>query len=102
MRTVQIRNTEGIQCNESTVGEPIENKIKRALENGEPIEDGSELIFTERQEGVQHEYNIRSDKWEMAIDAIGDKTKSQLARRKELLDKKKPPEKTPGEEPASQ
>nr|WAE43711.1 MAG: hypothetical protein [Microviridae sp.] len=87
MRVHEEPQIGGIECNESTTGEPIEHKIRRALENQEPIDETLDLIFTERRDGVKHEYNPRGDKWEEAIDAIGQKTKSQIAQRKEYLDK---------------
>nr|WAE43953.1 MAG: hypothetical protein [Microviridae sp.] len=89
MRNIQKPCNGSIRCNESTTGERIESKIKRALENQEPIDESVDLIFTERRDGVKHEYNPRGDKWEEAVEAIGQKTKSQLTQRKEILEKKK-------------
>jgi len=78
-----------IDCNESTVGEMLEDKIKRALENQEPMDESLDLIFTERADGVQYEYDPRGDKWEMAVEAMGNKNKSEIAKRTEILQKKK-------------
>ena len=33
-------------------GEYIEEKVRRITENGEPIEDGAPIIYTERKDGV--------------------------------------------------
>lgn len=88
MRNVTIPNPTTIECNESTEGESIEDKIKRAIENQEPIDDSVELIFTERNDGVGHLYNPRGDKWEEAVKAMGQNAKSKLAQRKEILEKK--------------
>lgn len=51
-------------------GETIENKVMRVTENNEPITDGAPLIFTAKKDGVQKGYDIRADKWDIAIDAM--------------------------------
>ena len=56
-----------VECVE---GEPIEWKIERIVSNKEPISDGAPEIFTERKEGVKSAYNIRTDRWEIATEAM--------------------------------
>lgn len=51
-------------------GEPIEKKCARIIENNEPITDGSPLVFTKRADGVRPEFNIRTDKWDIAQEAM--------------------------------
>ena len=51
-------------------GEYIEEKVRRIVESGEPIEDGAPIIYTERKDGVRPEYNIRTDRWDIAQDAM--------------------------------
>lgn len=51
-------------------GENIESKCERITENNEPISDGAELNYTQRKDGVLPEYNIRTDKWDVAQDAM--------------------------------
>lgn len=51
-------------------GEYIEEKVRRITENGEPIEDGAPIIYTERKDGVNPAYNIRTDRWEIAQNAM--------------------------------
>ena len=82
-------------------GEPIEHKIERIVSNKEPIKDWAPEIFTERKEGVKSAYNIRTDRWEVATEAM-DKvsgsiqakrdSKGKLKKSKEG-DKKEPEEK---------
>jgi len=55
---------------ETVEGEPIEHKIERIVSNKEPISDGAPEIFTERKEGVKSAYNIRTDRWEIASEAM--------------------------------
>lgn len=51
-------------------GETIEHKVQRIVLNKEPIEDGAEIIYTEKKDGVLPQYNIRTDKWEIAQNAM--------------------------------
>lgn len=51
-------------------GETIEHKVQRIVLNKEPIEDGAEIIYTEKKDGVLPQYNIRTDKWEIAQSAM--------------------------------
>ncbi|AXH77975.1 MAG: hypothetical protein [Microviridae sp.] len=68
-------------------GETIEIKVMRLLENKEPIKDGAPLIFTERKEGVLSAYNIRTDRWEVATEAMDLVNKSRIAKRDNLMPK---------------
>ena len=75
---------------ETTEGQSIELKMERILENKEPIEDGTPLIYTMRSDGVLPSYNIRTDRWEIAVEASGNIEKSYKAKREN--NNKKPEE----------
>lgn len=75
-----------IKRNTSYQGERIEEKIARIVNNKEPITDGAPIIYTDRSEGTRAEYNIRTDRWEVAVDAMDYVTKSQLAKREQRLE----------------
>ncbi len=68
-----------IRGRQKTEGETIEIKVSRLTQNKEPINDGAPLIFTERKDGVKAAYNIRSDRWEIATDAMDKIHKSKQA-----------------------
>jgi hypothetical protein len=70
-----------IRLNTSYQGERIEQKIQRIVNNKEPITDGAPIIYTERKEGVQPQYNIKTDRWEIALDAMTTVSKTQTAKR---------------------
>ena len=53
-----INNFGPIQTKE---GEYIEEKVRRVVNQNEPIEDGAPIIFQERGDGVKPEFNIRTD-----------------------------------------
>lgn len=67
--------------NNSLEGESIEAKVCRIVNNGEPISDGAPLIYTERKEGVKEEYNIRTDRFDIALNAMDYVTASNRAKR---------------------
>lgn len=56
--------------------ESLEKKLVRVLNNNEPITDASPEIYTNRDEGVQASLNPRTDKWEIACEAM-DKVSQQ-------------------------
>jgi len=74
-------NDTSLNVNISLEGETLETKIERITTNKEPIKDGAPLIYTERKDGVQPGYNIRTDRFEIAVDAMDKVTKSNLAKR---------------------
>ena len=43
-----------VECFE---GEQIEEKVRRIINNNEPITDGAPIIFTEKKDGVRPEHN---------------------------------------------
>ena len=69
-------------------GESIEEKVRRVVETKEPIEDGAPLIYTPKEDGVVAAYNIRTDRWEIAQDAMSIKYKAEIAKSKENADEK--------------
>ncbi len=75
------RHISKIGCVEKLEGEPIEYKIERIVNNKEPITDGAPAIYTERGDGVVSAYNIRTDRWEIAADAMSKVEKSITAKR---------------------
>ena len=51
-------------------GENILTKVRRILDENEPLTDGAPLIYTPKADGVKPEYDIRTDKWQIAINAM--------------------------------
>ena len=70
-----------IKYYETYEGETIEQKIERITNNQEPIKDGAPLIYTDRKDGVQAGFNIRTDRFEVAIDAMDKIQKTKIAQR---------------------
>ena len=63
-------------------GESIENKVRRITENNEPITDGAPIIYTNREDGVLPAYNIRTDRWDIAQNAMDAVNQANLAKSK--------------------
>lgn len=73
----------GFKINNSIEGETIEIKVQRIMNNNDAISDGAPIIYTERKDGVVPEYDIRSDRFEMAIEAMDKLHTDHLAKRME-------------------
>lgn len=80
----QQPDTTTIKWNTAYEGETIENKVRRILKTNEPISDIAPRIYTERKDGVLPEYNPRTDRFEVAIDAMDYVTASKLANREQF------------------
>lgn len=81
-------NSHSLIVNESYEAEPLEIKIEKVTQNAEPIDSTAPTIYTNRADGVQAGYNIRTDRWDVALDAMDKVSASHLAKRKEYLNKK--------------
>jgi hypothetical protein len=77
-----------LNVNEETEGESIEAQVRRLTNNKEPIKNASPLIYSERKDGVQPQFNIRNDKWEQMTETSDLSTKQQLAERQGRIDDK--------------
>lgn len=73
-----------LKVNTAKLGETIEQKVHRIVNNKEPIKDQAPLNYTERKDGINPDYDVRADKWERAIDAMGAVNKSKLTQRKSM------------------
>ena len=81
MKTTIIPNLLGrVQSVEIQEGETIETKVARITQNKEPITDSAPIIFTEKKDGVLPAYNIRTDRFDIALEAM-DKIGRSKARR---------------------
>lgn len=70
-----------LTVNESVTGVSIERKVEKITESKEPITDGAPLIFSERKEGVIAAYDVRTDRFEIALDAMDKIDASRRAKR---------------------
>lgn len=68
----------------STIGESIEEKIRKARTQGVKIDSVAPVIYTAKKEGVKPEYDVRTDRQEIALDAINKYQGSEQFKNMEL------------------
>lgn len=65
-------------------GRTLEQKIRKMIANGEPLGTGTDqaqIIFQERSAGVEAQYDIRTDRFDVAVDVADKVSKSKAAKR---------------------
>lgn len=87
MKRIKVKITETKRTVEPYEGETIEDKCSRITENKEPITDGAPIVHTKRADGVQAQYNIRTDKWDVALTAMDRVAESKKNKIKENMKK---------------
>ena len=75
-----FRQTTISRC-ETEPGQTIEERIERMKANKEPISDGAPLIYTDRKDGVLAGYDIRTDRFEVALGLQEKMEKSKAAKK---------------------
>lgn len=78
-KTIQPKTL--LKINTSIIGETIEKKMRRVVENKEAIKDGAPIIYTPREEGVNPAHNIRTDRFQIAAEKMDYISKSRIAKR---------------------
>lgn len=89
MKKVEIKHVSLIQKNESVEGISIEEKIRVALQDNTPIDGGSPLIYTKRADGVRPEYDIRTDRFDIAIEQADKLANAKLLARQKVIENEK-------------
>lgn len=69
--------------NESVEGQSIEEKMRQATMNGQPIESAAPLIYTDKKDGVLPQYDIRTDRWDIALNVTDKVARTQIAQTQE-------------------
>lgn len=90
MKHLEIKERKVINTSSLTyIGETITEKIRKVKTTGEAIESVSPIIYTERKDGVLPEYDIRSDKWDIAqksMQYVNDKKIEKRLEKQQKLD----------------
>lgn len=79
-KTIVYRGT-NLSLGEISRGERIETKVSRMMTNKEPITDGAPLLYEEELETMREGYDIRTDRWDVALMGKNSIQKAQLAKR---------------------
>lgn len=88
MKKRKIENRTYLRSNDSVQGEPIEHKIRRILQNNEPITDGAAIGYSDRKDGVLPQTDIRTDRFDVAIEAMDKHQKTAIATRMDNIKKR--------------
>lgn len=81
-------------CGKCYQGKSIEREIEEAVTQNAPIEKASPLLYTEKQEGVVADYDIRTDRWAIAQQAREKMAQARIAKRNEALKQTLSPDKS--------
>lgn len=71
-----------LNANTCIVGEMLCTKVSRMMYNKEPITAEAPIIYTAKKDGILPQYDIRTDRWEIAQEAMGAISKSEIAKGK--------------------
>lgn len=72
--------TGSIKINKTYQAEPLERMIAKQMTSKAPIDMSAPKIYTEAKEGVRPENDIRTDRWEVAQEAMTKIAKSKKAK----------------------
>lgn len=88
-RIIKESHRVGFYVMEAYEGKTIEQRCREMVESNEPIKDTSPLIYTPKEKGVRPEYNVRADKWDIALEAMSAVNKEKIAKGKQPQGEKK-------------
>lgn len=83
MKRVNVPSTSLIRTTDAYECDRLELKLRRLIESKEPIDENVTvpLVYTERKEGVLPAYDIRTDRFDLAIMAMDAANKMRDAKR---------------------
>lgn len=90
-----LNTTEGFQ------GKSLEEKVFEAVNSKAPIEAVAPMVYTERKDGVLPETNIRTDRFEVAQEAMTNIAEGIRVRRAKRLFEANKPNENKMDKPAS-
>lgn len=79
-------NKTNFEINESVEGRSIEERMRETTLNGQPIESAAPLLYTDKKDGVLPEYDIRTDRWDIAQATVDKVVRSQIAKSQDVSD----------------
>lgn len=89
MKRVRISTRTTLEVNESAEGQRIEDTVERLLNNNEPIPADAPLIYSERLDDVEPDFDINADRHEVILDATTIIEKTEKAKRKQRGEERK-------------
>lgn len=83
MKRINVPTTSEIKATDAYECDRLELKLRRLVENKEPIDENVTvpMVYTERKDGVLPAYDIRTDRFDLAIMAMDAANKMRDAKR---------------------
>lgn len=78
-----VKNTKDLLAVGTTEGEIIEKKIQRIMDEKTPIDDSAPIIYTEKKNGINPAHDVRTDRFDLALEAMEIETKNRIAANEE-------------------
>lgn len=78
-----VFNKTKFNVNESVEGQSIEEKMRNVTLSGEPIDNAAPLIYTDKKDGALPQYDIRADRWAIALETTDRVTRANIAKSQE-------------------
>lgn len=78
-----VKYTKDMSAVETVEGEIIEKKIQRIMDEKSPIDDSAPIIYTERKNGINPAHDVRTDRFDLALEAMEIETKKRIAANEE-------------------
>lgn len=86
MKNLKFKTKCPFNIQPKTNGESIEEMLRRLTANREPIPDNVPPIYTPQEDGVVPDYDIRSDRFDVAMTAQDKFSRSKIAQGAEKPD----------------
>lgn len=78
-----VKHTKDMLAVDTIEGEIIEKKIQRIMDEKTPIDDSAPIIYTERKNGINPAHDVRTDRFDLALEAMEIETKNRIAANEE-------------------
>lgn len=89
MKRIKIKKTRLLKRNTSYEGISVEQMLRNLMKGEKVDTTGSDLNYTDKKDGVRPEFNIRTDRFEIAQESMETATKAYITTRDNLPKKEK-------------
>lgn len=69
---IRVNSFKNLIQEEPVLGMSIEEKVRQMMDQNEPITDTVPMIYTSKEDGVKPEHDIRTSKWDYAIETMNE------------------------------
>ena len=83
MKKKIVKHTKDMLAVDTVEGEIIEKKMQRIMDEKSPIDDSAPIIYTEKKNGINPAHDVRTDRFDLALEAMEIETKNRIATNEE-------------------